>query len=387
MEVFQGSSRRTDAVAALAEAIEGSGLGARKPDLILAFASTKQDPDAVARALHARFPEAIVAGCTTAGEWIDDVHLNGSVVVSAIVSPEIRWSAVTVEDLGSFDVIRARQLSDELMRALDVTRDNLDEQRHFCLTFIDGLSMKEEGVVSLMAEALEGVPLLGGSAGDDLAFSSTAILTNQGAKTGAAIFVLGETETPFEIIKHQHYRTSPQSLVITRADVAARRVYEMDGYPALDAYARALGLDPAEVTGDVTFLNPLTFTCNGEIYVRSIQRVEPDRSIIFYCGIEEGMVLTIGGHEHMESALERDIDALKARTGKADLFIACNCILRALEAQKGNHHEALGKILKGLSRNVIGFDTYGEQLNGLHINQTLVGIALRGRDATTGASA
>lgn len=381
MEVFQGSSRRTDPGAAVAEALEGWTLGARKPDLILAFASTRQDPDALSRALRERFPEALIAGCSTAGELIDGAHLNGSVVVSAIVSPEIRWAAVIAEDLGSFDAARARDLSDELLRALDLTRDRLDTRRHFCLTFIDGLSMKEEGVVSLMADALEGVPLLGGSAGDDLAFSATAILTGEGAKRGAAIFVLGESETPFEIIKHQHYRTSPKSLVITRADVAARRVYEMDGYPALDAYARALGLAPADVTGDVTFLNPLTFTCNGEIYVRSIQRVEPDRSIIFYCGIEEGMVLTIGGHEHMESALERDVGALKARTGKADLFIACNCILRALEAEKGGHHEALGKILQSLSRKVIGFDTYGEQLNGLHINQTLVGIALRGRNA------
>jgi hypothetical protein len=26
---------------------------------------------------------------------------------------------------------------------------------------------------------------------------------------------------------------------------------------------------------------------------------------------------------------------------------------------------------------MIGFDTYGEQLNGLHINQTLVAVAIR----------
>jgi len=26
---------------------------------------------------------------------------------------------------------------------------------------------------------------------------------------------------------------------------------------------------------------------------------------------------------------------------------------------------------------MVGFDTYGEQLNGLHINQTLVALALR----------
>ena len=96
------------------------------------------------------------------------------------------------------------------------------------------------------------------------------------------------------------------------------------------------------------------------------------------------MVLSIGGHEDMASALRRDIDDLARRMKHADLFIGCNCILRALEAQKGDHHQPLADILQTFGKNVIGFDTYGEQLSGLHINQTLVGLAIRD-DAQGGA--
>ena len=109
-----------------------------------------------------------------------------------------------------------------------------------------------------------------------------------------------------------------------------------------------------EVTTEVTFMHPLTFVCNNEIYVRSIQRVEPDGSIIFYCGIEEGMVLSLGGHEDMKTALARDISAVGKKMKGADLFIACNCILRALEAGKLEQHAPLAGILKGSARTSSG---------------------------------
>lgn len=380
MKVAQGHSYSTDSETAVAEATQQIP-GDLKPDIILLFSSTKQEPQALLEAVAKRFKGVLIAGCTTAGEILDEHHSRGGLVLSAIQSPEIRWSVRALTDLQTADGARATEVADQLFSDLGISRDQLDPQKHFCMTFLDGLSLREEQTVSLMADALEGLPLLGGSSGDDLGFKKTYVFANNQALANAGVFVLAESKTPFEIIKHQHYKTTPYSLVITKADVPTRRVFEMDGYPAIEAYANALGIKPEEVTSDITFMNPLTFVCNGEIYVRSIQRVESDGSIIFYCGIEEGMVLSVGGHEDMGSALARDLDSfsLQSKQGNLpDLFIACNCILRALESDKRGLHEQLGNILKQHAKHVIGFDTYGEQLNGLHINQTLVGIALHG---------
>jgi hypothetical protein len=376
MHVLQGHSLKADGREAVAEATEGWSPPGGKIDIILVFSSTTQDPDAVARAIGERFPGVPMVGCTTAGEHLGKEHYRGGLVMTGLVTPRIRWATGLVE-VASFDEDKARIESDRLLAELQVSREDADPQKQFCLVFIDGLSCKEEAVSALMADALEGLPLLGGSAGDDLKFKKTHVYHGGKAWAGAAVFAMADSSTPFEVIKHQHYTTTPKSLVITKADVATRRVFEMDGHRAIDAYARALGMETAEVTGDVTFMNPVTFVCNSEIYVRSIQRVEPDGSIIFYCGIEEGMVLSVGGHEDMESALARDITGLASRLQKPDLFIACNCILRALEAEKLQQHAALGGVLHKYAKNVIGFDTYGEQLSGLHINQTLVGVALR----------
>jgi len=163
---------------------------------------------------------------------------------------------------------------------------------------------------------------------------------------------------------------------VTRVDPATRRVYEFDGYPALEAYARVLGLTPAEVTNEVTFMNPVTFRCNNEIYVRSIQKIEEDGSITFYCAVEEGMVLEVGGHREMETEFINTFSQLKSELGDIEFILGYNCILRALEAEQRELHDELGAILSATANHVIGFDTYGEQLNGLHINQTLVALAL-----------
>ena len=373
MVVLEGCSTDESGAAAVAEATHGWEVPPAGLDLVLAFASTRQDPHEVAAALAARLGDAPVVGCTTAGEHQGAAHMNGSLVVTGISTPGVRW-ATAVADVRTFDEASAGAVRDALLAQLGIEREDLDPQKHFCLVFIDGLSCKEETVSSLMADALEGVPLLGGSAGDDLRFDATYVLHGGAAHRSGAVFAFAESDAPFRVIKHQHYTTTPASLVITRADVPTRRVHEMDGYPALEAYARALGMDAAAVTPDVTFMNPLTFVCNGEIYVRSIQRVEPDGSIIFYCAVEEGMVLSVGGHADMVSSLAEESE----KAPEAELFIAFNCILRALEASKRALEAPLGRSLQRFGRHVVGFDTYGEQLAGLHINQTLVGIALQG---------
>jgi hypothetical protein len=318
-----------------------------------------------------------VAGCTTAGEHLSGEHHRGALVLAGIVSPKVRWTTTVVEDIAAFDQSEADAASQRLFADLGVDQSWFDPRELFCLTFIDGLSMKEEMVVSMVAEALAGVRLVGGSAGDDLQFRETAVITSGRALTNAAVLVLAHSKTPFEIIKHQHFVETSRTVAITRADVAARRVYEMDGIPAAQAYARALGIDRSQLTDDLTFSNPLTFSCRGELYVRSIQKVHDDDSISFYCGIEEGMVLDLGGRTSMVGALRDDLSKVAGESKKFDFLIGCNCILRALEAEAGSSHPAIGDALTSVCKASIGFDTYGEQLDGLHINQTLVALAFR----------
>jgi hypothetical protein len=374
MQVLEGTSFATDGTRAVTEALAGWPEQAR-PDVLFAFASTAQDTDLVARELERRFPGVPLLGCSTSGEQLGGKHANGSLVISGLCETGITWACTRLDHISTLDEAAVREASDVLFGALSLERELFDPTECFCAMVIDGLSGREEVVSALVAEAIEGIALAGGSAGDDLAFRATRVMSRGSAHSDAAVLLMGRGKGRFSIMKHQHFTRTPQRLVITRVDTPARRVYEINGLPAIEAYARALGLTPAQVDDQVTFLNPVTFSCEGELYVRSIQRVMDDGSIVFYCGVEEGMVLQLGGHHDMIETLEADMSQL-ARRGRPAFLLSYNCILRALEAKAQGLTDRVFALLGQGGCATIGFDTYGEQLDGLHINQTLVTLAL-----------
>jgi len=60
-----------------------------------------------------------------------------------------------------------------------------------------------------------------------------------------------------------------------------------------------------------------------------------------------------------------------------------DCILRKLEIAETGIEGAVSDILR--RNNAVGFNTYGEQFCGVHVNQTLTAIAL-GTGAAAGAA-
>lgn len=373
MRIYQGKSQLEDAQAALEEVTQD--WGAETPGIVLLFNSTKQDPQEVSRLFQEKFPESRIAGCTTAGEILDGHHYNGSLVAMALGSPKLDFQTISL----NLEELQESGIEEKFTKAFDqwgVRRDDINPSSFFAMVFIDGLRMKEEKLAAILANSLAGIPVVGGSAGDDLKFAETYVYCDGKAATNHATVVLCRTALKYQVFKHQHFVNTDNAIVITKADPDKRIVYEIDGYPAAEAYARALGVEIAQLEGDVTFLHPVTFSSDGQIYVRSIQSVNEDGSIAFFCAIEEGMVLQVGGHHEMDSSLEETLSQLKKSYGKAELLFASNCILRSLEAQGGKKFEALGEVFREHVNHSIGFDTYGEQVNGLHVNQTLVGLAL-----------
>ncbi len=372
MRVHKGRSALEDGRAAVLEASEGFP---HDLDLLLVFSSTRQDAEEVAAGIRERFPGVPVAGCSTAGEHLDGVHSRDSLVLAGLEASGYAWGAATLS-LDGFDQARAEDGVAALLAETSTDLEHVEPETCVCLMFIDGLRAVEESVTALIAEALGGVRLAGGSAGDDLKFAQTHVFGPDGAQTNAVtvLFARSLDGTPVRILKHQHFAQSPRPLAVTA--VEGRRILEFDGYPAVEAYANALGLPPEKVDAGVAFAHPLTFLCAGELYVRSIQSVNDDGSISFYCAVEEGMVLDVAAANDMTEALEADLTSWSTQP---EFVVGFNCILRALEATDRGLHDQQGQLMRQACGGSIGFDTYGEQLYGLHINQTLVAVGF-GRD-------
>ncbi len=382
MHTLEGTSDQADGAAAVAEATKHWD---ETPQMLFVFCSSVQDAHQVARALAERYPGVPMAGCSTAGEHLGGVHSQGALVVAGLCDTGVDWVVESFDGLAALDEEAAQGFANGLFERHGADPESIEPNDFVALLFVDGLSLAEERVSAALASGLAGVPLAGGSAGDDLAFEKTTVICNgTGASDRAAVVLARSRGTKFRIVKHQHFTIESQMVAVTKADTAKRRVDELDGYPAAEAYARALGIELDALDGDSSFLHPVTFSCDGEIYVRSIQSINEDGSLSFYCAIEEGTVLQLGSHHDMKSALDEDLACLAPRV---DFLLGFNCVLRALEATGGKRWDELGDSVRSVSKSSIAFDTYGEQLNGLHINQTLVAVAFSANEEGTRASA
>jgi hypothetical protein len=338
------------------------------------FCSSRYDCERLGRELSSRISGPLI-GCTTAGEIDQHGYVEGGLVGVSLISPQLVADVRLVRQLDQFSPEDARGLVRE-MRAELASRWQGDTEGvgHFALTLIDGLSMLEEQTAAFLHEALGGVPLIGGSAGDDLAFEQTRVFAEGEFISNAAVLCLVQTTLPFRAFKTQHLQPTAEKLVITAANPEQRRVMEIDGAPAAEVYAELLDLSVDQLTPEVFSGHPVLLRIGGESYVRSIQRVDQDGSLVFYCAIDNGLVLTLARGDDLVGSLEEQLGRLNEELGSVELVLGCDCILRRLEMQqKGLIEDVVARVTKS---GFVGFSTYGEQFDGVHVNQTLTGVAL-----------
>ena len=343
------------------------------PDLnrVVFFCSAEYNLSQLAEALNLAFAGIPLSGCTTAGELTPDGYATGSIVALGFHQDSFHLNAALIQPLDGFALVEAQQLINRLLQSHPLQQT---DQRHFALTLFDGLSSQEELVLAALDAALGGIPHFGGSAGDDIHLANTHVFHDGAFYSQAAVVLLVETALPFEVFSTHHMQPLDTKLVVTEADADTRRVQELDAEPAAEVYARLLGLTPEQLTPDIFALHPLAVKLGQDYYVRSIQRVNPDLSLDFYCAVGKGSVLTRMQPRAMLQDLEACLSDIESRVGHPLITLGCDCFLRRLEAEQRGEKEQASAFLR--RHRVIGFNTYGEHHAGLHINQTFTGVVL-----------
>jgi hypothetical protein len=364
LHVRHGTSLRSDEQEAVAELREQ--IAQESPFATLFFCSPQYDLPHLARALRAAFPGSL-HGCTSAGQLGPQGFQRGGITAISL-GPQVRVTSHTIQPLGLVGA-RAAEIGHRVHEDRAGTPPGT---RTFGLLLVDGLSLAEERVASSLYHALGNTPIIGGSAGDDLAFQGTYVFVNGEFTQDAAELLLFETSIPFRIFKLQHFVPTDTRLVITAAEPDRRRVVAINGEPAAEEYARLIGRRAEELTADVFSQHPLLLRIGHEYYVRSFQKANPDRSLTVFAAIEEGIVLRIGRGVDALETLEEALGGSHA----PDLVLGCDCILRRLEFEQRGLDGQVSEILR--KHHVFGFSTYGEQFNAIHVNQTFTGVAIGG---------
>ncbi|MFN3880060.1 MAG: nitric oxide-sensing protein NosP [Nitrincola lacisaponensis] len=345
---------------------------------VMFFCSAEYALPELAAALNRAFAGVPLVGCTTAGEITPRGYDRGTLVGLGFHRRWFSLESALIAELEDFSLPQAQQQVDSLISRIRQREDQSTSGRFFAMTLLDGLSSQEELVLVALDSALGSIPHFGGSAGDDVQLAGTHVFSQGAFHTRAAVLTLVRTSLDFEVFTTHHMQSLATKLVVTQADPASRRVTELNAEPAAEVYARMLGLQPQQLNPKVFALHPLAVKLGQEYYVRSIQKVNEDLSLTFYCAVGNGMVLTAMQPQPILPDLERRFAEIEARIGAPMITLGCDCFLRRLETE---HLDSLDEASAFFRHHrVVGFNTYGEHFDGVHINQTFTGVVIGGVD-------
>ncbi len=342
-----------------------------EPAFVLLFVSAHRDFPAVAEAVGRLPGSAPIFGCTTAGEIGPQGYSEGGIVAVAFDSRRFRLAASRLIPLADFTLREGEAL---LKRELApyAAPPAPGGRKRFGLCLVDGLSTQVEAFVSVTGASLGGAPLFGGAAADGMSFGRTYLLAEGRIHTEAGLICVVETDLDVEGIQFDHLEPTGDKLVVTEADPEKRIVRELNAAPAVEEYARMVGVAPQDLSPFVFAAHPMVVRVGGTHHVRAVQRVVEGRYLKLYCAIDEGLVLTMARGLPLARQLENRLQALVAGRRRTDI-LAFDCVLRRIEAEQTQQSGGVSDVLRRFG--VVGFNTYGEQFGSVHANQTFTAIA------------
>lgn len=363
-------STRTDAAGAVDELV--TQFGDAEPRAVFFFCAAAHDGAAIGAALQARYPEAVVAGCTGVGSFVERRGDAAGVTALALGADTVRRAAVVLARFGEDAEAAVLRAATELGGRLGVEVGAADPARYAGIVLVDGNRGRGDVTNHALGMAAPQMVFVGGSAADEWTFTDSRVFAGGEATDDGAALVLLEMAVPFAVVKSCSFTPLTDAFTVTRADEPNRIVHELDGRPAAEVYAETVGVAVEALGLDVFMKHPLGMVIDGDVFLRSPAGTSPDGGLTFQARVDEGMGLHVMRGTDLigetRAALRQAGEQLGGRIGGALSF---NCALRLLEMNAGDLHQPF---LELFDFPMAGFHTYGESYL-VQLNHTYTGLA------------
>lgn len=331
---------------------------ALNPQLILVFGGSKimaQHPGI--EALQQKYPNAILTGCSTAGEIFGTAVHDDTISVTLV---EFKSTKVQMVEASIENHVDSVALGKALIK--DIPTDGLSH----VLVFSDGLSVNGTQLVEGMRGSLpENVAVTGGLAGDGADFNQTLVIGKDGQAKDKIVVGIGLYNPDLKIGYGSlgGWDTFGIERLVTRSDDNV--LYEIDGQPALELYKSFLG-DQAEGLPASGLLFPLSMRLNEDDppIVRTILAIDEEKNSLTFAGnIPEGAYVKL-----MKANVDRLINGAEGaakvsfeKDSAPELALLISCVGRKLVLKQLVEEEVeavQGEI--GTNAAITGFYSYGE---------------------------
>jgi len=326
-------------------------------NLFLLFVSPEfEEKRPLIQFLRSSYPDAIIIGCSTAGEISDIKVQDYTVSLTAIQLEKIRFKKVAVPVSNMKVSYKAgQQLASELKE---------DDLKHI-IVLSDGLNVNGADLVSGLKNILPDVSMTGGLAADGSDFKETFII-NDDVITDKIIVGLGMYGDHLKV--GYSSKGGWDSFGIERLVTKSHKnvLFELDGLPALELYKSFLG-DEAKNLPSSGLLFPLSMRTNdsSQPVVRTILAInEDDQSLTFAGNIPQGSYVRLmkANVDRLINGAEKSaISASEVINESAELAILISCVGRRLVLKQLAEEEVeVVRNIVGSETKITGFYSYGE---------------------------
>jgi hypothetical protein len=366
-------------------------LSGKKPGLCLIFTSIGYDLGQVLKGVRSVVgPEVQVIGGTSCGEFTEEGVGKKGLSLGLISSDEYR-----------FQVKAATGLKEDVQGVFQKLKKDFDPFLSgpgvsSFIMIIDGLTGNgEEATLAALVAFQSDLRLVGGAAGDELAFKETKVIANDQILSNAVSLCAVKGPHAFVTgVKHGH---KPLSGPLTVTQSKGSLLLTVNGRPAWDVWkdetrvkAKELGidvdklLDASSVGAHLLRFELGLETSAGEYKIRIPLSKNDDGSLNFACTIPEGAVFHI-----MQSVKEDQVDSARATAKQAKLALdgrkavgalVFDCVCRSLILGP-DFKDAVTAIKQEVGNiPVLGFETYGEicmdtkSFSGFHNTTSVVAL-------------
>lgn len=323
------------------------------PNFSILFCSPKQPITEVQELMNQHQINFI--GCTTAGEIVDDMILQES-IVALLFEINPKYISAHLHEVGESTFTTAQQMGEKIASQIGASS-----------VMILGGGLKNDGseiVQGFKAALKNNAQLFGGLAGDDKALQKTQVFNNHTiSQNGIAAVAFDEEKISVKGLAISGWKGIGPIMEVTKS--SNNIVYEIDNTPVVTLYKKLVNLNvehPFDMVLEDGTKYPLqVFRENSTPVLRAPLFVSENGGLMFPGGIKEGEKIRFcvpPDFDVIDSTVQ-EFSELKKEKGDADALVLFSCFARHIAFGPLIKKEIQG-IHKVWNKPMIGFFTYGE---------------------------
>jgi hypothetical protein len=347
------------------KALQQSMADGFKPTLAIVFISIKQDRQAVTEMLNKNGMD--VFGATSCGEFVNGHQSKGEIVILLMDLAREAYS-ILFEEIGTQSM---RDVANQVANSALAQFPN--PAMIICSTgvtpaaeVLDGMTLVQE-----LSEAIGRDKIFfGGMAGDDMTLTGTYVFTqNRESNHGIVALVLNADKVSLNGMAITGWKKLGISRKVTKSK--GKRLYSIDGKPAVDMYLKYLGKDSEAADRNFDVLNELSFEYpfiverenSDEVLLKGPMSIDHEgNALVTDMEMKEGETFWFSVPPDFDIVEEIVDEATKVKNSvgeDADALLVFSCAGRepALGPLVTMENEGLAEVWRSP---MAGFYTYGE---------------------------